>query len=500
MLLGYCGPYPHPSPLPGRERGTDSSFAILSLGDLEENRSAMSKSVDHPIALVTGTLAEPALRDAAQELRRTFDLEATVIVLNIQVAALMTVEWLERKLELPAGVGCDRVVLPGYTRGDVTALAEKLGVPVELGPKEVQDLPEHFGAESKARQGYGEYDIEIIAEINHAPLLSMEELLAQAEALTSDGADVIDVGCEPGVDRDAWNGLPDAVRALKDRGCRVSVDSMHVGEIEAACAAGAELVLSVNAMNREAASGGGAEVVAIPDDPRDLSGLNATIDHLVKHDVAFRIDPIVEPIGFGFAASLERYIDVRRRYPGAEMMMGVGNLSEMTQVDSAGVNMMLIGFCQELGIRSVLTTQVINYARSSVAEIDVARRLCHHAVRQQMPPKHLDDRLVMLRDEKLRTQGDAALEQLASKLTDRNYRIYAENGRIHCMNKDVHVTGDDPSALFDQLAAVDPAHAFYLGFEMAKAVTAITLGKNYVQDQALNWGMLTREEESHGHS
>jgi hypothetical protein len=32
---------------------------------------------------------------------------------------------------------------------------------------------------------------------------------------------------------------------------------------------------------------------------------------------------------------------------------------------------------------------------------------------------------------------------------------------------------------------------------MAKAVTALTLGKNYVQDQALRWGMLTREEKSH---
>ena len=62
------------------------------------------------------------------------------------------------------------------------------------------------------------------------------------------------------------------------------------------------------------------------------------------------------------------------------MMMGVGNLTELTDVDSAGVNTILIGFCQELGIRSVLTTAVINWARSSVREIDLARRLAHHAV------------------------------------------------------------------------------------------------------------------------
>ena len=33
--------------------------------------------------------------------------------------------------------------------------------------------------------------------------------------------------------------------------------------------------------------------------------------------------------------------------------------------------------------------------------------------------------------------------------------------------------------------------------EMAKAITALTLNKNYVQDEALRWGFLTREEQSH---
>ena len=44
---------------------------------------------------------------------------------------------------------------------------------------------------------------------------------------------------------------------------------------------------------------------------------------------------------------------------------------------------------------------------------------------------------------------------------------------------------------------IDPSHAFYLGYELAKAVTALTLGKNYVQDQALRWGFLTVPEPRH---
>jgi hypothetical protein len=61
--------------------------------------------------------------------------------------------------------------------------------------------------------------------------------------------------------------------------------------------------------------------------------------------------------------------------------------------------------------------------------------------------------------------------------------------------------GTDPFGLFAQMQqreAIDPAHAFYLGYEMAKAVTALTLGKNYVQDQPLRWGFLTRAENATG--
>src|SRR6185312_6454900 len=119
---------------------------------------------------------------------------------------------------------------------------------------------------------------------------------------------------------------------------------------------------------------------------------------LTRLGVAFRIDPILEPIGFGFAASLGRFLEVRRRYPAAALMMGVGNLTELTDVDSAGVNTLLTGFCQELAVGSVLTTAVINWARSSVRELDLARRLCYHAVHRRTLPKHVEPRLVLLRD------------------------------------------------------------------------------------------------------
>src|SRR5262249_38406206 len=195
---------------------------------------------------------------------------------------------------------------------------------------------------------------------------------------------------------------------------------------------------------------------------------------------SFRIDPVIEPIGFGFAASLGRYLEVRRRYPDAEIMMGVGNLTELTDVDSAGINVMLLGFCQELGIRSVLTTEVINWCRSAVRELDLARRLVYHACRHHVLPKHLAPDLILLRDPKLRAHGEETLRELAGRITDRNFRLFAERGLLHVLNDKMYLQEADPFELFAQLQqreAIDPAHAFYLGYEMAKAITALRLGQ-----------------------
>jgi dihydropteroate synthase len=314
-------------------------------------------------------------------------------------------------------------------------------VSAERGPKDLRDLPDLFRA-ARRPDDYGAYDIEILAEINHAPRLGPAELLEQARALRAAGADVIDVGCDPG---GGWAGVGDAVRALRAEGLRVSIDSFDRTEVEAAVAAGAELVLSVNGSNVAAACSWGCEVVAIPDTPADLDSLDATVAQLAGWGVPFRLDPIVEPIGVGFAASLGRYLEARRRWPDAEMMMGIGNLTELSDVDSAGFNVLLLGFCQELGVRSVLTTQAINWCRSCVREADLARRLVSYACRERVPPKGVDAELVLLRDPRLRAHGAAALAELAARLTDPSFRLFAEGGLLHAMSGRMYLQGADRS-------------------------------------------------------
>jgi dihydropteroate synthase-like protein len=448
------------------------------------------------LLFVTGKLAEPSLRRLLEELAPRVDFDYSIAVLPITVVALATTPWIARHLTVPSGV--DRIILPGLCQGDLEEL-RALTASVERGPVDLRDLPDFFSAPATPGADYGNYDIAIIAEINHAPRLERGEILSQAQALHAEGADVIDLGCDPG---STWSGVGDTVRALREVGLRVSIDSFDPHEVEAAVAAGAELVLSVNSSNVAAARSWGCEVVVLPDVLATLEGLDQTIAKLQAWGVKHRIDPVIEPIGLGFAASLGRYLEVRRRYPDAEMLMGVGNLTELTDVDSAGINVLLLGFCQEVGIRSVLTTQVISWCRSCVRELDLTRRLVYHACSHRVLPKHVEPNLVMLRDPKLRSHGDALLSEWAARITDRNFRLFAERGLLYVFNKQMFLQGSDPFALFAQMcerADIDSSHAFYLGYEMAKAVTALTLGKNYVQDQALRWGFLTAEEPStHG--
>ena len=442
------------------------------------------------VLFVTGKLAAPLLHETLAGMKAPFDHE--VAVLGISVAALMTTDWVGRFLEV--GEGIDLVLLPGHTQGDVAALETRWGVRTEKGPKDLRDIPRHFGMKA-ARADYGAHDVRILAEVNDASRLSIPEIRARARAFADEGADVIDVGCSKGL---PFPALADAVRALRADGHRVSVDSFDAGEIRAAVAAGAELVLSVNATNLEVARDLGATVVVLPDFGAGLETLDRNMETLSSWGVPFIADPVLDPIGFGAAESLHRYYEVRRRHPDVEMLMGIANLTELTEADSTGVTALLLGYCQELGIRSVLTTAEIPWARGAVREADVARRLMHYAVTKRSLPKHVDSRLLTTRDASVAAYDEAELRRMQADITDADYRIFTDGERIHVFNAERFVSGTDPSEIFARLDVQEATHAFYLGQELAKARLALTLGKSYRQEGELSWGYLTPPEAAPG--
>lgn len=460
----------------------------------------MSDAVSPPAAtrperilVVTGRLAQGLARQVARQAQEQQNLEIEVAVVGISVAALLHVDWLIRKLTISETY--DRVIVPGWCQGDLSRLTSHFGLPFERGPKDIHELPAYLGGKTSPPD-LSLRDIEIIAEINHAPRLTIPELLHEAHHYRDSGADVIDLGCIPG---ERWTGIAAAVAALRSEGFKISVDTFDRWEVETAVEAGTELVLSCNSSNLDWAQHIPVEWVLIPDDPANLPSLDPIQAAMQQAGRKFRLDPILEPVGYGFAQSLARYHETRRRHPQAPMMMGIGNVTELSEVDSAGINFLLAAICQELRIHSVLTTEVINWCRTAVAEFDRAARLARYAIEQRALPKHAGGDLLLLRDPPPPELGPEVLAQLAREIRDPNFRIFVERGEIHVLNRDGYWHGQDPFELFDSFSAdarLDPSHAFYLGYELSKAVTALTLGKGYRQDEALRWGFLTIPEIS----
>lgn len=443
------------------------------------------------LLFLTGSLAEPSLTRVLDGLGET-GFGWRIKNLGLKVAALMTADMIRRRLE---SVGdADRVIVPGRCRGDIDALSSHFGVPFERGPDELHDLPEWLGQAGKPVD-LSQYDVQIFAEITDAAQLDLAAIHAQAQAYRADGADVIDLGCLPGL---PFPHLADAVQMLKADGYLVSVDSLDSDELLTGGRAGADYLLSLTDDTLWIADEVAATPILIPSSHGDLEGLMRTWERLAVRGRTALVDPILDPIHFGFVASIVRYHTLRERLPEAPIMVGVGNLTELTEADTCGMQALLFGMISELRANAVLTTQVSPHCRSAIREADLARRIMFNARAEQRLPKRLHGGLTGLHERRPHPLDSVAIAEAAAAVKDANYRVQVNDDGIHLYNRDGVYHARDPFDLFPHLdIAQDTGHAFYLGVELARAEIALTLGKRYTQDQPLEWGAAApRREEN----
>jgi dihydropteroate synthase-like protein len=434
------------------------------------------------IVFLTGRLAEPNLVQVLKDLDDApFTWEVREI--GLQVAGLMTADMIRRRVAPP--VQASRMLVPGRCRGDLDDLSRHYGIPVERGPEELKDLPAHFSRQARPVD-LSRRDILIFAEIVDAPRLDVEAIVARAHALRRDGADVIDLG---GLPATPFPQLEDAVRALKAEGFAVSVDSLDTGELRRGGRAGADYLLSLTVDTLWLADEVAATPILIPRQPSDEASLHAAIDAMQARGRPFYADAILDPLPFGLARSIVRYHALRERYPQAPIMMGIGNVTELTEADTSGINAVLIGLATELHAGAVLTTQVSPHARRAVAEADAARRLMYAARSLGSLPKGLMDSLMTVHARKPHPDTPQEIAATAQAIRDPNFRVQVAEDGVHVYNRDGHHVLTDAMSAFPKLKLeTDGAHAFYMGAELARAELAWQLGKRYVQDQPLDWG------------
>lgn len=444
------------------------------------------------ILFLTGKLAEESLKKVLADMQPTpFNYDITQ--LGVSVAALMTPEMIARRLPKLSGV--DRVLVPGLCKGELEPLAAQYGVPVERGPEDLKDIPRFFGRGGKPPD-LTQHNTRIFAEIVEAPQLDVESILARAEHYRKQGADVIDLGCLPNT---PFPHLEEVIQALKVAGYQVSVDSLEPQDLLRGGKAGADYLLSLNEKNLWIADETPATPILIPARPGNMASLYRAIEIMRKKDRAFIADPILDPIPFGLADSIVRYHKLRKKYPDIGMMMGVGNLTELTDADTTGINALLFGMIVELNINAVLTTSVSPHARNAVAEADVARRVMYAAHQEQRLPRDYSNGLLGLHDRRPFPYNREEISELALQVKDVNFRIQVGAEGVYVYNRDGMQVDTDPFRLYPGLKVDgDASHAFYLGVELARAQIAWQLGKRYVQDEELGWGCNTAEADGRG--
>jgi hypothetical protein len=393
------------------------------------------------ILFLTGRLAERRLTQVLEAMAPS-EFTWEIRQIGVKVAALMTPEIIRRRLNETGHAS--RVFLPGRCRADLAALGADFGVPFERGPDDLKDLPEFFGGKA-GRVDLSRYDVRIFAEIAEAPTL--------------------------------------------DVGYVVSADSGETDELRRGALAGAAYVLSLTEKTLWLAEEVAATPVLIPARHGDLESLVRACETLAARGRAFMADPILDPIHMGFSDSIVRYHALRQRLPEVEILMGIGNLTELSDADTTGITTTLMGLASELHIRNVLVVQVSPHCRRAVRETDVARRMLFAAREDGSLPQGYDPSLLCLRDRKPFPNSPEEVLENAAPVSDRNFRIEIAEDGIHIYNRDGHHLAGDPFELFPKLGVEqDGSHAFYLGVELARAQIAWQLGKRYAQDNELRWG------------
>jgi len=499
------------------------------------------------ILLVTGRLAEPLVRK--------YGKGCDVFVTPVSVAAFLTPELIVSYLK-KAGVKSedyDLILIPGLVRGSAWIIEDELGIPAFKGPRNVMDLPAVLRA---VRNGFKlsrgkpaddlfsfdalkrvedirnrmrnrryieralkrpwnvlignlpagrDFPARILGEIVDAPRLGVEKTVEKALYYLREGADIVDIGMVAGKQNlDFIELIPEIRERLRENGFEVpiSFDSLNTAEIEKALDY-ADLFLSVDEGNLEELVTEKPVVLIPTNQGRGFFPVNPServefLEKLKEKALGLGYKTLIPDLILEHIPHLARSVTAfqlhRERNPNDVLLAGVGNVVELYDADSVGMNALLAGIARELSINLLLTTEVSAKAKGSVRELKRAIDMNLFDL-----PKDLGFDLLILKEKREAewrfepTKKIIEAEERPVELEPVYFRIWVEDGKIwvnaHRGTEAVlTITGDEPNAIIDTILEhfeISPRHAFYLGRELERAKTALKLRRSYVQEVEL---------------
>ena len=515
--------------------------------------------------LVTGKLAETMVNRYAQE----SSIETTVLALKVPVAALLTPKYIAQEIIEEDLRNFDMILVPGLIPGDVSLIEKAVGIPVFKGPRYAADLPTVLNAlghvdlskvvpacdllkedlQRKAEEELNavernrdkllkkegnlligdlavgkDFPMRIMAEIIDAPFLSDEQIREKAGKYVKLGAEIIDVGMVAGESRPA--DAERAVKAVKSAvNVPVSIDTLDPKEARNAVHSGAQIILSVEASNMEEMAKFASEVavVVIPIDqsrghfPKKAEERVKKLEENIKRasQCGFaRVlgDLILDSVNVtGIVESLVAYHSFAARNPHVPLLFGAGNVTELIDADSVGVNALLAGIASEIGASILLTTEQSHKMRGSIKELATASEMMWLAKKRSSVPKDLGLDLLRLKDKRIReepynhvmenkTQTIIAEKSKRVKFDPKGFfKIMIDREResivaLHFSTAtqkipDLIVKGKEAVELCGKIMEMGLVttleHAAYLGTELGKAEVALRSVKEYIQGDPL---------------
>lgn len=486
--------------------------------------------------IATGRLAENTVRKAAGK-------KADVLVVDIDIAAFITPKKLLKAFqEANFSKKIELILVPGLVAGDFSKVSEELGCKIRLGPKHAYDLSFVLPFAGKVEFSKTIPACELLADVrremalklvkeaeeNARPLLTLREvklgggarmkvmgeivgateldpgtLERRIEAFVARGADIIDLGAslntEPGQ-------AGRTVTLAKTRtGIPISIDTLDPVLIKEGIEAGADLVLSLNGTNMETAgpavAKAGASAVVIPDEGESLESLVRNIEAARRLGIEKIIaDPVLDPIGHNITESIVRYREFHRAYPEIPVFFGVGNVTELMDVDTIGVNAALCGIGAEVGASILFTPEFSDKAQGSIEELKRASEMMQLSKTRESSPKDLGLDLLRIKEKRRRPDGplpENAVQAKASK----NWRldpagpiriwivpdrVRGNGGLIVAEHEKTSVAGESAREVMDTLLELELVsrldHAAYLGRELERAELALRFNRSYAQD------------------
>ncbi len=487
------------------------------------------------ILVVTGRLAENIVRKSVND-------GADVLVVGIDVAAFVTPALL--RLSLPRKK-YDLILIPGIASGDFSGLEKEINTQVRLGPKHAIDLGfvisfaggTAFSAKIPAcellkekRKGSALERVSELEEISTAPLsirnlklggnsrmkvmaevvdaghLSRDDLRNRILYFAGQGADIIDLGFSLDTTEKEAREAVKTARSAAD--VPLSVDTLDPCLLNAALESGIDIVLSLNSGNmnevKDSIIRNSATAVIIPDISTDIESLFYNIDDARKNGITNIIaDPVLEPAGHGLAESFNRYYEFRKRDRTTPLFFGAGNITELMDADSQGINAMLCAIAMELEAGVLFTPEYSFKARGSVSELRSASIMMVLAKDRGSAPKDLGIDLLILKEKRGREYGKMpgnAIEATENekwnldpagcfKITItmdefRNGNIIP--GKIVAQHNERAIAGATAKEILDTIIRLGMVsrhdHAVYLGRELMKAELALKFRRSYSQD------------------